>query len=512
MDNINNLEYQDNQNDLSKEVNDILKMLDTKEWKDEFIKDLFASKEHLTKTFWLPLFKEQFDKWEELINALLIFCKSIDIEKFKKEWLEFQYTDFSNKLSWYLWEVDLYREIELINAYINYDLKVENTINISEILASASEKQMTKKEALDNARLTRFAYADIEVKDSWEITFIDTYKQKQDEVLALLDISDWNIKLKENTDTELTVNQKIIQNYLVNWKVNNDIYKNISVDNWKIVIADNVIPEELSKLLSWKINYNNSPYNNWDRLAKLTKVNYEDYQLDALVITEETNLLVMLLSIFLNYDAEKNISNYKSDFSEVIKNDYSVLEQIKDDGNWFSVTILEEKETNNLVLTVRWTNDLADIFMSDLQIGLNSFWLSDSMPSQVESLKKVLTELWNKYSWRNVKLLWHSLWWYLSEVSEWLDVKVNIIETISVSWPGWWDVEIENKNDIWKNCTKFTTNESISKSWTQSNSYTLALAWNEHSIDKIIWNIEKSAEEDEKYLPILDTKKLKDIF
>lgn len=512
----NNNELFDNNIESNKELDDLLKMLDTKDWNDEFMKNLFALKEHFTETFWKPLFEKQFENnWATLIDSLYDFCKNIDINEFSTKNVDDQYQQILVFLEWQLWDLDLYREINLINAYINYDLKVEDTIRVDEILASASEKQMTNIEALENARLTRFAYADIEVDNkTWELSFIDTYEQKRWELLSLLDLSDllnWNINIKDIPDTELTFNQKIFKEYLEK-EIDNGFNVDLKVENWMIIITDNRISDDIKEIFSWKLKYDKNTYTNWDKYAHLEKIQINNDQLDFLEFTEEVNLLSRVLSIFWSYDRKKSIANYEKDYNEVIKGKYVPLEQHKDDGNWFSATILEDIQTKDILISVRWTNDLADILLSDLQIFLNSIWLLNSIPSQVKSLKNLLKEKEKDYNWKDITIVWHSLWWYLSELSEWLNVNLNIVDTINVNWPGWWDTEVDSPNMVWNNCVKFRTNELISNTWTQSNKFLVALPWDKHSIDSVIDNMVKNNEENENYLPIIDTSKLKDIF
>lgn len=512
MANIDNFEYQVNQTELPKEVTGILKMLDTEEWKNEFLLNLQASKEHLTKTFWKPLFEKQFENWAELIDSLYDFCKSIDINEFTRQSIDDQYQQFSKKLKWQLWEVDLYREIELINAYINYDLKVEDTIRVDKILASASEKQMTNKEALENVRMTRFAYADILINnETWELAFIDTFEEKKKDLLVLVEVSSNRLRLKEWLSSELTFNQKILQEFL---KSDTDITYNadFKVEDWKIIIGDSNLPEDIKQMFSWELVYNNNSYTIWERYAEFN-TNYIDVsQLDALVFTEQESLLNKIMYIFSKYNREENMANYKSDYDEVIKGNYIPLKQIKDNSNWFSAILLEDIKTTDITIALRWTNDFTDIFYSDLQILLNSKWLWNYLPSQIESLKDLLKDIEKEYKWRKIQIKWHSLWWYLSELSEWLNTKLDIVDTVSVNWPGSWEAKVDLPNKVWQNCVKFSTNETISNTWTKSNKFLVVTPWTEHSVNSVIENMSKNLDEKESYVPIIDTSKLKDIF
>lgn len=491
-----NLEQQLKNDISSKEYKDILKTLDTKEWKDTFLKLLFESKENITEFFWKDIFKEQFweSTWNNVLNSLLIFCKNIDKKEFSKIWISQQYYIAERYLKSILWEIDLYKEIWLINTYINYDISSEETIKIDTILSNWSEEKLNLKEGLEDIRIARFAYADIEISKTWNVSILDNSKANEKELFSIIEVNKNTFKIKDIPESQLTSNQKFFKEYLANAK--NDLIKKIDNENYEIIIDWNNKNQYLRKN-DLENNLHKSDFSWWIKGLEI-KQNSE------IQISEETTLLSILLTIFSKYDVQQNIKEYNDDYNEIIKDKYIIKEQIKD-SSWFSAIIMEEKNTWNIIITIRGTNDLIDILFSDSQIWLMSRWVDIFTPSQIKPLKELLEKVNNNYPWKNIKTLWHSLWWYLSEISEWIKETSDNIKTMNINWPGWWDLKwIDKTENVWKNCIKIQTNETISTTWIQTNRYLIAAPWNEHSVNSVIENIQKLNISKEWNLPVID--------
>ena len=93
------------------------------------------------------------------------------------------------------------------------------------------------------------------------------------------------------------------------------------------------------------------------------------------------------------------------------ENWFEVKEQVKW-NYWFSFTVVENKERNEVTFSFRWTNDFLDL-ISNLDM------INKEVPKQLISSFWLLKRKMNEYvkDWTKVIFNWHSLWWAIAQLS-----------------------------------------------------------------------------------------------
>lgn len=272
------------------------------------------------------------------------------------------------------------------------------------------------------------------------------------------------------------VHIKIIYNRDIE-KNENGIDLNISENNLnKFYNNDNTIDREniISKtnLASFSyIEYGSQNYNienneeieeSSDRILQYYKNDKEKY--------DKLNKNIKLINSWslIKKSSKEEIFELKENFNK----EYNFIEEYKNENTGFYAIFVENKKTKEKIIAIRWTDEiLKDSLNWNLAI---MFW--DNIPKQLADLILFIEKLKNDNTLKNtdkITLLWHSLWWNLSQlwwrIYDWF---VKDIYNFNWPWTDWikWSINLDwysekEKNIIIGVINKYNKKEQLEPVW-----------------------------------------------
>ncbi len=499
----------------NKDEEQFLKLLDNKETRDKVVIALQEKRVEMTEKFWKEIFEKEFwAEWLNMLNWLHEFWKNIDKDTFNKLPVKTQLTIFQKDLWLTLWEINLYREIWTLRAYLNYDLFKNQTINVEKMLASASEVNISKEDLNEKMMLVDVWYMDLTKNTLWKF---DLSSKPNFDLRKIINIQ--KLEKKDIKADDINFNEQVMLSWIDN--VSEEQLNKIADiefkkdENWKIIITDNRIPDsiknELPKLATNQYIYR-SDFIAWTWDGSLIQM-----QAIKIAIQKSPWFKILKLLTILS-SSEANNPKAKDDNKKILENatkQYEIIWQFKDEHSWFAATILENRSSKDITISIRWSDDITDWVFSNLQIWLGMAWIKEFVPRQLETLKKFIKQVesayWKQFGWKKITIVWHSLWWSLSELVDTLNTKLNIEKCFNFNWPWVLDIPWANiKEWDWRRAIKSTTKDSIWNSWTQIAYNTIPIDW--------IWHWRKEIKKwinwvsvDEKWnVLVINTKGFKD--
>lgn len=373
---------------------------------------------------------EWLDAWRELQKEAFLETQKIelaqDYERFLQEMAK------SNPMLCKEFKINTLRICANMNPENRTQLAFlvsEYTSDIMSFVESNTDKKTPNKEKTGEhtelykkAQLAEYSYLDFEKKWDKYIQKVEKFEWNSYESLCNIayGIDSWNLENKVYNvlferwnDDNLDSNEKMIVAYLKTelWSEWNDSMLAFSgtdtLKKWNDPEkGKSKVKNKLSDIRSWIHEF----------ITSLKDV--KDLTVDTVIKTFETKLYVdehvrellkwLIMNIFES-SKEKNLKTWQ-DF----QNKYDILwEPANDPVTWFQAMIVTEKgskDSNELTLLLRWTDEMKDIW-SDLQIL--EWW---SLPEQTKPMLVYFKKIMDKYPNKTFNVVGHSLWWALAQI------------------------------------------------------------------------------------------------
>lgn len=478
-------------------INETLSMLEDKDIFDWFVSNLNDSefKKEFKDKF--P-FRDTFEKELSSGNILKNLERLIStIEDYNKTWEKPDQRTFYDmtisNLSGYLESITTYRQIRLVQLYMDFKLW-NKSFDFDKILSLSNDTNVDKEKVLSNAKLARFAYADI--KRIWNTNNWKVENPKDiSELIDLREIFDFRWKLVKNTNN-LSYHNRLLSAYIqynLDTNANKPLNVQYELQGDRVLITDKIFTENELKYIN--TNIANNIDIEYSLLASIDR-NISKPDLSKLQFDNRMQI-VQITKDFKENSKSQETPQERQSLLKYVTNNYDILWKYEKSSSWYScILIQEKKEPKEKYLLVRWSDWLTDWIFNNLLIWLSIFLWTKILPPQVKSLKLSIDEFKEKWlikEWEKINIVGHSLWWALSEIS---DIKYTEIvnKSYSYNWPWVRDLFTQIPEWAWDKVIKVKNHDTIWNLGTQIATYTVPVEWTEHSIKTLIELIEAQNE------------------
>ena len=248
-----------------------------------------------------------------------------------------------------------------------------------------TETLSEKEKVIKYAQISELAYWEYETTDNWEVQLTK---------VNLDPLSFPNLKNLTNTPPDkLTPEEKVLYTFI---QENKDNY-NLNTQ------VDNNISDILK--LAW--------YDTSINTISSTETNISEWLLES--IREQQLIIAWLTKV------KKQKTNETNESLQQLKQDFKISDYYPKwqdrDESWFQALILEDKQWNKHI-SICWTKiewldtDLRDVW-EDV-IMLNNFL---PIRQSIDLIKFIERNTKDWPEWEKIKIMWHSLWWALSQIA-----------------------------------------------------------------------------------------------
>jgi len=325
----------------------------------------------------------------------------------RKEVTQEQMSDFLNNMSKsketikkckYEESIDRKKEEDELNLYKDFFDWNEDIENFESRLQELQQQEKTpepnqyetqketetlseKEKIIKYAQISELAYWEYETTDNWEVqlTGINLDPLSYPNIKNIFNSSPENLTPDEQTLYAFIQENK--NNYNLNYKVDNNI--------------SNILK------LAWYETNSNNIASLWDNIPSWITDNLREQQL----------IIAWLLSI----KEQKQTKN--QEWLDKLKQDYDIIDYYPkwQDRNesWFQAVALEDKGWNKHI-SICWSQ-LTDIW----DIWEDMVMLVWHLPIRqtIDLIKFVERNTKDLWEWEKLRIMWHSLWWALSQIA-----------------------------------------------------------------------------------------------
>ncbi|MDP2104134.1 MAG: DUF2974 domain-containing protein, partial [Candidatus Gracilibacteria bacterium] len=437
---------------------------------------------------------------------------NMDIEKFNTLLPKEQFDFLRGILKNHLGEVDLYREVALIRAYLNYDLFKSETIQIESMLASASEVQVNQEGLQDRALLADFAYTDLERDEK------GAYAMAENTPKDFSRVVDYNrLTLKETDPANQSFQEKVMQSWLAN--TSEVQFAQIppiryELRSGRVHITDPRIPNEIKQQLP--VLALSDIVKQGSMLADLgSDTHIMGQSIDIQLQSSMTFKILKFFSILFSEQSAQQKADKRQTLKD-IQSTHTILGNVSDESTGFAANIVEDKKTGDITIAIRGTDDALDVFFSDFQIGLGHLGVKQFVPGQIGSLKQFLrvleTQYGEKLKGKNITIVGHSLGGALSETVDTLDTGLNITACYNFNGPGIMEIPgVTVREGDGRRSIKVKNTDSIANLGTQSAHHTIPIDGTEHGVRDMRAGIQSMKPDKDGNMLVLNTARFKGI-